>query len=360
MKLFKYLFLLILMGKTSVSPIFAQQKNSESLYFPPKSGKEWAKLSPMDLGWNQEALSKLYPYLQAKNTKAFIILKDGKMVVEKYFGDFSESSPWYWASAGKTLTAFLIGIAQQEGLLNINQASSTYLGTGFTSLPPEKEKLITIWHQLTMTSGLGGRQGAENCTLPACLVYKADAGSRWFYFTPAYTLLDKVIESASGVSFDSYFKSRIQDKTGISGLWRTTKDNHHVFFSNARSMARFGLLLLNKGTWNGTKVLGDPNYFKQQVSSSQNLNPSYGYLTWLNGKQGFILPGTKRLQKGELVANAPADMFAALGKNDQKIYVIPSKNMVVIRMGESAGNPFNAAQRFDNELWAHLNKVFGW
>jgi hypothetical protein len=55
-------------------------------------------------------------------------------------------------------------------------------------------------------------------------------------------------------------------------------------------MARFGLLMLNKGNWNGNVILSDTNYYNQMVNSSQTLNPSYGYLWWLNGKASYMLP----------------------------------------------------------------------
>ena len=130
---------------TQVTPPAPQ----DSLYFPPVNSNEWQTTSPASLGWNETALNDLYTYLQQKNTKAFIILKNGKIVTEQYFGSFTADSLWYWASAGKTMTAMLVGIAQQEGLLNIGDKSSKYLGTGWTSLPQNKEGLITIRNQLT-------------------------------------------------------------------------------------------------------------------------------------------------------------------------------------------------------------------
>ena len=89
---------------------------TDTLYFPPAGSAEWQTTTPASLGWNTNELNNLYSYLDSEHTKAFIILKDGKMVVEKYFGTFTADSLWYWASAGKTLTAFLTGIAQQDGI----------------------------------------------------------------------------------------------------------------------------------------------------------------------------------------------------------------------------------------------------
>ena len=330
-----------------------------ALYFPPLTGSEWQTATPASLGWNTTQLNDLYTYLQSKNTKAFIILKGGKIVAERYFGTFTADSNWYWASAGKTMTAMLVGIAQQEGLLNINNRTSQYLGNGWTSLPANKEQLITVRHQLTMTTGLENDVPDEYCTLPACLQYKADAGTRWFYHNAPYTLLDKVVENATGRSFNAYFQEKIRNRTGMNGLWVKNGFNN-MYVSTPRSMARFGLLLLNKGKWAQTAILSDTNYFNALVTSSQSLNLSYGYLTWLNGKATHMLPASSFVFNGMIAPNAPIDMYAALGKNDQKIYVVPSQQLVVIRMGESAGNVQLALSSFDNELWGRLKLVIGY
>jgi len=333
---------------------------AQSQYFPPVGSSEWQSSSPSSLGWNESPINDLYTYLQSKGTKAFIVLKDGKIVIEKYFGSFTVDSNWYWASAGKTMTALLVGIAQQEGLLNINNKTSQYLGNGWTSLPQAKEDLITVRHQLTMTTGLDDAVQPDNdCTLPACLVYKSDAGTRWAYHNAPYTILDKVVENASGTSYNNYFQQKIRNVIGMSGLWIKTGFNN-IYFSNPRSMARFGLLLLNKGKWDKTVVLSDSTYFNAQINSSQSLNPSYGYLTWLNGKSNYMLPSLQLVFNGMLVPNAPSDMYSALGKNDQKIYVVPSQKIVIIRMGEAAGNIQLALSSFDNELWGKLKLIIGY
>lgn len=332
-----------------------------TMYFPPVGSAEWQGQSAASLGWNETELNNLYNYLQSKNSKAFIILKNGKIVAERYFGTFTADSNWYWASAGKTMTAFLIGIAQQEGIINISQKSSVYLGPGWTSLPAAKEDLITVRHQLTMTTGLDDAVTPDNdCTDPPCLQYKADAGTRWAYHNAPYTILDKVVENASGTTYNNYFQQKIRDRIGMNGIWFKGTGFNNVYYSTPRSMARFGLLLLNKGKWDQTTLLTDSNYFNAQVNTSQNFNLSYGYLTWLNGKTSYMLPTLQFVFNTMLVPNAPADMYAALGKNDQKIYVVPSQKLVVIRMGDSAGSSQLALSSFDNELWGKLKLVIGY
>ena len=328
---------------------------SQSIYFPPLLGNTWDTLSPASLGWCEPKIDSLLDYLEAKNSKAFILLKDGKIVIEKYFGTFTIDSVWYWASAGKTLTGFTVGIAQQEGLLSIQDTTSDYLGNGWTVCPPLKEEKITIRHQLTMTSGLDDGVPDHYCTLDTCLQYLADAGTRWAYHNGPYTLLDSVIESATGQSLNSYITQKIKNPTGMTGAFIPSGYNN-VFFSKPRSMARFGLLMLNQGNWNGNQILTDTNYFQQMVNSSQTLNPSYGYLTWLNGKSSFMVPGLQFNFPGSFSPNAPSDMIAALGKDGQIINIVPSQNLVYIRMGNAPGAG-EVPITFNDTVWIKLNEV---
>ena len=107
-----------------------------------------------------------------------------------------------------------------------------------------------------------------------CLLMVCDAGTRWAYHNAAYTLLDKVLENATGSTFNQYYQNKLRDRIGMNGFWIKSVNSNNVLYSNARSMARFGLLLLNKGKWSTTAILGDENYFNSMVSTSQNLNLS--------------------------------------------------------------------------------------
>lgn len=339
------------------SVVNCEQENA--MYFPPFNSEEWATTSPTDLGWNTENLDELLNYLETKNSRAFIILKDGKIVVEEYFGNtildnapFTRNSQWYWASAGKTLTSTLVGIAQQDGLLDIENPTSTYLGVGWSSLTPEKEQLIKVKNQLTMTTGLDYDIPDVDCTLPSCLTYKADAGQQWYYHNAPYTLLSDVVESATGTNYNQYTDQKIESKIGSEGQW-ISQGYLNVYWSTARDMARFGLLNLNKGKWDNSQVINE-EYYNQMVNSSQNLNPSYGYLWWLNGKNSIVIPGLPNSFNTSLSENAPSDLFAGMGKNGQFVEVIPSKNIVVIRMGDSPDNSLISLS-FHDELWEKIN-----
>ena len=330
----------------------------ETMYFPPNDGSNtWETKSISNLGWNQSQVQPLLDFVQSKNTKSFIILVNGRIVLEHYFNGHSATTPWYWASAGKTLTSTVTGIAQDENLININNKVSTYLGTGWTSAPLAKENLITCKNLLAMNSGLDDSLGDD--VSPANLQYVADAGNRWAYHN-VYVKLQDVIAQASGQTWTNYFNTKLRDKLGMTGgAWINSGDGLSVYWSTTRNMARFGLMSLNRGKWNGTTIVSE-SFFNQASTTSQNINEAYGYLWWLNGKSTYHLPTTQFEFNGTLIPNAPSDMFAALGKNDQKIYVIPSKKMVVIRMGEVANptNPTFGLSGFDNELWQKINALY--
>lgn len=324
-------------------------------YFPPLAGNTWSTTDPLTLGWCTDSINKMYDWLENSDSKAFIVLKDGKIVLEKYFGTFTADSFYVWNSAGKTLTAYAVGIAQHEGFLDINDPTNDYLGSGWTSLTSVQEDAITIKHQLTMTTGLDDGVSDIHCTDPACLIYKADPGTRWAYHNGPYTLLDSVIESATGMTLNTWVNQKISSKIGLTGLYLQIGYNN-VFVSKARGMARFGLLLSQDGYWDGTPVLPDLTYLNEMRNSSQSLNNSYGYLTWLNGKSSFMLPQSQFVFPGELCPNAPADMYAAEGKNGQIINVVPSEGLVLIRMGSTMGNSLVGTQ-YNDTIWQYMNRL---
>jgi CubicO group peptidase (beta-lactamase class C family) len=323
------------------------------MYFPNVSGSSWETQTIVSLGWNQSAVQPLKDFLVQNNSKSFMILVNGRIVMEDYFNSHTSTTTWPWNSAGKTLTTAVTGIAQQEGLLNINTKVSDYLGNGWTTAPLAKEQLITSKHLLTMTSGLSD---ANNFVTPTNLSYLADAGTRWSYHNVFQKLMD-VVSKVSNQTFDAYFTTKLKSTIGMDGFWNNGLI-FKIYHSSTRSMARFGLLALNKGKWNNTQIVNE-TYFNESIASSQAINPSYGYLWWLNGKSSYMVPGGQVNFMGSLVPNAPADMFAAMGAEDQRIYVIPSKNMVVIRMGDASdpSNPSFAVSGFDNALWQRLNAL---
>ena len=353
MKLFSFILAFWMLLLSSCKKDNTPVDTEETMYFPPTSSSTWETKSISSLGWNTAAVQPLKDYLQQKNTKSFMILVDGRIVMEEYFNGHTKDSTWEWNSAGKTLVGTMTGIAQQEGLLQINNKVSNYIGTGWTSAPLAKENLITNRNLLTMTSGLND---SSEVVIPSNLTYMADAGTRWSYANVFQKLMD-VVAAATSQSYDAYFNAKLRDKIGMDGFWRTGIA-FKLYHSTTRSMARFGILALNKGKWNNEQIINQP-YFEESIISSQTINPSYGYFWWLNGKTSYMIPGGQRVYQGYLVPNAPADMYAAMGARDQRIFVIPSKKMVVIRMGDPSDptNPSFALSGFDNAVWEKINAV---
>jgi len=330
-------------------------------YFPPTNNANWAIVNTDSLNWDNTKLTALYQLLETNKTRAFIVLKNGKIAIEKYWdkeiigqSNFNRNSEWYWASAGKTLTSFVVGKAAEDGYLNLDDKISKYLGNGWTSLTAQQEDRITIKHQLSMTTGLNDAGLNSDKTSKEYLIFKANAGERWAYHNAPYTLLDTVVESATNQTFEYYFNTTLKNKIGMDGKWHWLGDNH-VYFSTALSMARFGSLILNNGKWQNNRLI-NADYYNAMVNTSQNLNPAYGYLWWLNGKSNYMLPGSQIVFPGKISSHAPTDMFAALGKNGQYLCVVPSQNIVMVRLGE---NPDNALvpKQFLNDIWERFKDV---
>jgi CubicO group peptidase (beta-lactamase class C family) len=206
-----------------------------------------------------------------------------------------------------------------------------------------------------MTTGLNENVPDDNCTTPSCLTYLATPGARWAYYNAPYRLLQNVLANASGLTFNQYAKQKLYDKIGMpQSFWFDG-----VMYCTTREAARFGSLILKKGKWDGSTILQDSNYFASMINSSQTLNNSYGYLWWLNGKSSYMVPTLQAVFPGSMAPNAPADMIMALGKDDKKIYVVPSLNLVVVRLGDAAGTPTLGPSSFDNEFWGKLKLAIG-
>ena len=173
---FFYILLFFNCSSKESTVIIDETPNLEENYFPAKNATFWETKSISDLNWNENQLQPLLNFLDEKNTKGFIILYNGRIVIEEYFNNHTAASTWYWASAGKTLTTAISGIAQDQGFINLNNKISDYLGTGWTSITLEKENLITCKNLLSMTSGLDDTLGED--VSPINLKYITDAGSR--------------------------------------------------------------------------------------------------------------------------------------------------------------------------------------
>jgi len=314
-----------------------------SYYYPPLSGTTWETVTPESLNWDNNKLNELLDYVQANNSSSFIILHKGRIVVEKYWVGTATSS-FKIFSASKSIAGFLVGLAQEQGRLDINKTVISYIGAGWSKATLLQEAQITVKDLITMTSGLN-----ENLT------YDTLPGARWRYNTLAYHKIYDVLSAAYNQTNAAYTNEQLWSKIGMqNSFWDTEPGDGPTMSCSGRDMARFGLMILSEGKWNGTPIMTNTSYFQSMLNSAQNLNPSYGYLWWLNGKSSYILP-TSEPFTGALMPNAPADLVAALGYGDKKIYVVKSKDLVVIRHGSPSNAPVTyALSSFDNEIWKRL------
>jgi CubicO group peptidase (beta-lactamase class C family) len=261
------------------------------------------------------------------------------------------------ASVQKSVVALLVGNLVEDGRLRITEPVSRYLGPGWSRASRAREAAITVRHLLTMTSGL--TEG---------LTFAAPPGTVWRYNTNAYQQLPRVVEAVTHRSIDASTRAELFDPIGVSSAsgWRdrlgvgrfgVDPNGRRIqgLVMTAPDLARVGLLVQRAGEWNGRRVLADPRFLAATLAPSQALNPSYGYLWWLNGREAFVLPGPPVRHRGALIRTAPPDLVAALGKDDQKIYVSRSLDLVVTRIGANAGaRSVDALSGFDAELWRRL------
>jgi hypothetical protein len=213
------------------------------------------------------------------------------------------------------------------------------LGEGFTWETQDRERDRELVQQAWLRS----------------LTYLADAGTRWAYHNAPYTLLEGVLTTATSTPINTYTQTKLKSKTGMTGSWATV-DYDNVFFSKVRSMARYGLLMQNNCIWNTDTLLHDTAYLHSMTQTSQNLNRSYGYLWWLNGKPSYMVPTSQIVFPGSYAPAAPADMFAGLGKNGQILSVSKSQGLVVVRMGNQTSSG-EVPTQLCNSIWEKLNAV---
>ncbi|MBI2709478.1 MAG: serine hydrolase [Actinobacteria bacterium] len=308
----------------------------------------WQTVQPRDVGWDPVGLRAALDFAASRGSRALVLALDGSVLAEGRWG----VGPAYRqdiASCQKSVVAVLVGIAQQRGLLSIGDPVSRYLGSGWSNAGRLAERRITIRHLLTMTSGLTDSFDVE-----------ASPGTVWWYNSNAYHRLQAVLEKVARASITDLSQRWLWDPIGVtSALWQPRpgsgrysvdpKGNRIWSLSmTAHDMGRFGLLVQRGGTWAGRPVVADSRYLADALSTSQSLNPSYGYLWWLNGQKSYQLPNERTVRPGPLFPAAPADLVSALGAGDQKIYVSRDRRLVMTRLGSGGG------AGFDNALWSKV------
>lgn len=338
----------------SLLVILSLSTSADGLYFPPVEG-EWETVEPSDIGWDNAKIQLALDYARSQQSTGVVVLHRGKMLAEQYWQIAGANSAKFnqrligadkagrgiedVASAQKSVASVLVGIAQQKGLLKVDDPVSQYLGDGWSPATPHQERAITIRHLITMTSGLNTRGE-----------YDVKPGSKWLYNTAVYSKSMDVVEAAAKLDRHELTRMWLTEPIGmLDSKWASRGEfgerggNAFGFATTARDLARFGLMMLAKGTWGEKVILSDHQYFEASTTSSQKLNPYYGYLWWLS-KNSFA-PDSKARPE-----SAPKDMFAANGALNRRCFVVPSLNLVVTRLGDQPADVRN----FDDRFWRLL------
>lgn len=310
----------------------------EEMYFPPVGSDEWETVSPVELGWDTASFYDAIRYARDNRSYNLLIIHKGKIVAEEYWRETNASTQHDLNSVAKSMMGFVIGVLQESGTISIDDKVSAYLAAGW-SQSPNTEADITIRHLLTMTSGLN-----ED------LQYVGRPGEVWRYSHAAYKILYDVIKAATGGSARDYFGDVLFSKIGMKNYTWTGLD----LSSSGREIAKFGLMILNKGVWNGEKIINDDGYFSEMLTSTQSLQEAYGYLWWINGTSTWYDDDYKVTHDGSIAGTMPDDSWLAKGFHDQRIYIVPSQELVVIRQGAYTSLPESGEGSFDAELWKRL------
>ena len=299
---------------------------------------EWPMSTPEEQGMNAATLegARTYAFQPGKNTQGVVVTRHGVLVAEWYEdGRDAKSYGASWSMA-KSFTSALIGIAIEEGKIpGVEQKLVDY----YPQWADSPRDQITIEHTLHMSTGLMWDEDyvIENASTSDVvhLVFTTDSPLEFvlskplefppdtmFEYSSGNTLLlSGVIAKATGKRAGDYAQEKLFSKLDIQGAeWWRAKTGETLTYCcldmTSRDYARFGLLYMHHGKWEGEQVV--PAAWVDASLASSHTYEGYGYQWWLDGKVDPELP---------------PDLFMANGHDGQFIYVIPSLELVVVRNG---------------------------
>jgi CubicO group peptidase (beta-lactamase class C family) len=302
----------------------------------------WPEGNRVDAPQDPEIAAMLRdPALTGPGMRAVVVVRDGRIVGENYGHGFSAETPLLGWSMAKTVTAAIIGTVVAEGKMAVADKG---LSAGWT----DGRAAIGVGDLMAMSSGLEFNEDYGDVTDVTRMLYlEPDMAA----FAAAKPLSDKMGGVFSYSSGTPMVLSRLwQDRVGADAAeWPRTKlfapigmtsavlemDAHGTFvgssylYATARDWARFGQFLLQDGVWNGRAILpaGFVAWMREAAAAS---NGKYGNgLLWLRGPQGG-LPEDADPDAG---LGLPEDIFWLEGHDGQSVAVVPSKRLVVVRMG---------------------------
>ncbi len=322
----------------------------------PSPGAEWETVAPAAVGLDAAKLEQIAARAGRGKSNCLVVVRDGKLAGEWYFRGTGPNTTQNVFSATKSVASTLVGIARDDGDLPIGASASRWIpqwrGT--------KSAAVTVRDLLSMDSGREWSPLTDYLRLLAApdrtafaigLGQAAPPGKVWAYNNSAVQTLEQVLAAATGEDVADFAQRRLFGPLGMThtSLATDRAGNAQLFEgieSTCRDMARFGVLMLERGRWRG-KQLVSPAWVQQATGrSSTRLNAAYGYLWWLN-REGVIpsvtaatsLQSAAGAERGRLVPGAPASMYWALGLGNQLIQVDPASRTVVVRLGTASPLP---------------------
>lgn len=308
----------------------------------------------------QPDLQAVLDYARAQKTTGFLVIRDGQVLARANWplpedaGRFRATFAHGTTAAGepledvaslqKSVVGLLAAIAVDKALLDVDKPVSAYLGAGWSKAAPEQEARIRVIHVLTMSSGLD--EG---------FAYAAPPGAVFLYNTPVYAVTQRVLEAAARRPLADLTRDWLTVPAGMADTaWRPRPaafgdvGNSLALVTSPSDLARLGQLVLDKGrAADGVQVISEKSL--ADLLRRSPANPAYGRLWWLNGGDHAIRPPARRAE-GPLIPTAPADLVAALGALDRKLYVSPGSRLVVVRLGQATPD-----KDFDATLWRLLS-----
>lgn len=299
-----------------------------------------------------------------QRTRAVVVLYDGQLVAEKYAPNYNRYSKMYGWSMAKSITSALIGILVKQGKLNIDKPAPV----PEWSDPKDKRHTITIKNLLQQTSGLKWEEVYTRSSDVTDMLYKKDdmaafaanhslahdPGIFFNYSSGNSNILSRIIRQTvdekeyASFPFNALFYRLGMYHTLVEPDASGTYVGSSYIMATASDYARFGLFYYNDGVWNGERIL--PEGWVKQTSTPpvSNSLKNYGYQFWING---FDKDHPSQIK----YPDAPADMFYCDGFGDQYVYIIPSKKLVVVRLGLTLDKSFNGNDFLKNIIESIVN-----
>jgi CubicO group peptidase (beta-lactamase class C family) len=305
-------------------------------------GDTWTTVEPAAVGLDAAKLEALAAAAAAKDSTCLAVIRHGKLAGEWYFNGGAADSPQEIYSATKSLTSVLVGIAADDSKLTIDDAASRFIPEWVNTPAAE----VKVRHLLSNDSGrhwdfngdfVGLTSAPDRDAYAIGLNQDSPPGTVWAYNNSAIQTLDRVLSTATGERTADFAAARVFGPLRMTHTKMTTDPagNTATYFgaqSTCRDQARFGLLALHRGKWDGKRIVSEA-FMKSATTPSQDLNVGYGFLWWLNTGSGS--PGTP---PGKLLPSLGSDAFFARGMFGQTVLVDPGSDTVVVRLGRRVPN----------------------